>query len=70
MVEVSRADGSLVSWSVGGVNLIAPAKVDGGSNSGSKLDRNRRRCESMHCLWRAPTDNDRGGILELLSMVR
>ena len=27
------------------------------------------RDESMHCLWRAPTDNDCGGVHELLSML-
>ena len=24
---------------------------------------------SMHCLWRAPTDNDRGGIEVIVSMI-
>ena len=37
---------------------------DGGGGSGDC----KARAASMHSLWRAPTDNDRGGVGELLSM--
>ena len=77
-VEISRDDGSVRSMVVHGKPvLVAPdctadstpwaksATTGGPETSGG----GEPRTPSMHCLFRAPTCNDRGGIRELLGML-
>lgn len=62
-VEIRKSDGTITSIAIDGKRLLV-LPGDGSSSSPSSPSES-----SMHCLFRAPTCNDRGGIRELLGML-
>lgn len=62
-VEISKIDGTITSMTIDGKRLLV-LPGDGPSSSSSLSSES-----SMHCFFRAPTCNDRGGIRELLGML-
>ena len=62
-MEISKIDGTITSMTIDGKRLLV-LPGDGPSSSSSLSSES-----SMHCFFRAPTCNDRGGIRELLGML-
>jgi len=73
-VVLSVADGSIVQFVNNGEVLVdnpssRHSVEEKTKEEGVEKTEKGKPEDSMHCLWRAPTDNDCGGVHELLSML-